>query len=419
MEKLKIRKELQNIIKTNGDIDKSTIGKAEEIKFNDYINEIYELDNFGFIKSKKENKRYITKEEKEEKIRKINEIEYKWYNIVENFNQIKRNDSNKLKELIREGIPDSLRANVWEILAGIDKLRKGKENLYKEILNSLLTEEDNSKSIHKVRDFEGFDNLKEENIQIEINGNINKKENKSVNLTNDEVVTLKDIHRTFPRHFYFKDRLGKGQRELFHVLISYANFNKKTGYVQGMGFLTALFLTYFNEETSFWMLHSLMVNYDLEGFFMKDFPELRKCLFVFLNLLKRFMPNIYNLLKKEKLYPTMFASQWFITFYSCVMKFDQLVRIYDCLFYEGFKIIYRIALGLFKLNEEDILRCKSLDILMETIKKMTENIDIDILLKESFKFSFSRKDIKRLEAKFNELKLNTSNKDEIFIQVNF
>lgn len=137
--------------------------------------------------------------------------------MIEHFNIYLTSKFSKLKERTRKGIPDSLRGLMWQKFGEIDKFKI--ENKYNELLN----------------DKEPLD--------------------KSI-----ESVIIKDLDRTFPSNFFFKDKYGSGQRKLYHVLTCYSKFNKNTGYVQGMGFISALFLTYMDEESSFYLLHSLMKN---------------------------------------------------------------------------------------------------------------------------------------------------------------
>ena len=338
-----------------------------------FPSEKIDFDDFGFL-LKYEKKKYNNNEKEE----KSNERLIKWTKMLENFEEFKRNNYSKLKNRVRKGIPDCMRSSAWPILANINKIRK--KGVYENLIQSLK---------------------EEKNLE-------------------DEEIIIRDLHRTFPKHYLFMEKLGEGQRALYRVLTCYSKFNKKTGYVQGMGFCSALFLTYLNEECSFWMLHSLMKNYGMEGFFLKGFPELRITLYVFLSLLKKILPKCFNLLKKFQVYPTMFASQWFITFYSCVFDFNILVRIFDCVFLEGFKIIYRIALAIFKINQEELLKKQSFENIMDFLKSITKNIDENELMRECFKFSFSRKDIKKYEQLYKKnIDSLEFKKDEIMKLVNF
>ena len=68
----------------------------------------------------------------------------------------------------------------------------------------------------------------------------------------------RDLHRTFPEDPLFAERGGPGQTSLFHVLNAHANFDARTGYMQGMAFVVGFLLRYVDEESAFWMFVSLM-----------------------------------------------------------------------------------------------------------------------------------------------------------------
>lgn len=73
----------------------------------------------------------------------------------------------------------------------------------------------------------------------------------------------KDIPRTFPNHIYYNEGLGgKGQEALFNVLKALSLYTTESGYVQGMGYISAILLMYMNEEDSFWAMASLLDKYN-------------------------------------------------------------------------------------------------------------------------------------------------------------
>ena len=286
--------------------------------------------------------------------------------MLENFSLYKTSKYSKLKERTRKGIPDGMRGLAWINIAGISEFKRGQENLYKNLLS----------------------NINSDNF-------IEKK---------DEDVILRDLHRTFPKSIIFSTKLGEGQRILFRILMCMGAGNRKTGYVQGMGFLAALFLSYMDEENSFWMLNCIFKKYGLEEVYMKYFPGLRKRFYIMVKLLRKFMPNIYDKLVEFKINPTMYASQWFFTCFSNCLSFNIVVRIFDCFLLEGEKIIYRVALALFKLKEKSLLKAKSFETIMEKMKTLTKEIKSpDILLETAFRFSLSREHIKKLEMEYLNL----------------
>ena len=179
------------------------------------------------------------------------------------------------------------------------------------------------------------------------------------------------------------------------MLRAYSKNNTKTGYVQGMGFVSALFLTYMDEEASFWLLNSLMDSYKMEGFYLPSFPELPRSFYKLLSLMKKFIPKIYEHLmhKNIQVSPSMYAAQWFITLFTVNFKFEILVRVFDFFLCEGIKVVYRIGLAILKINEEKFLKAKQLEDVMGVFKEAYDNLNADELFNVAFNFGITRKQI--------------------------
>ena len=351
---------LLNSIKNKENATSQKIQMAEEINFGAIPDKLINTDEYGFIIEKKSEENEL-KNNKEELL-KINARMEKWNYMIQNYEEFKTKKFDKLKSRTRKGIPDSLRSYIW----------REKNNYYK-------------------KDY--FKELDTKPIKEDI-----------------ETVIIKDLDRTFPNCQLFKDKYGNGQRKLYKVLSNYSKHNKKTGYVQGMGFITAVFLTYMDEESSFYMLDSLMDKYKLEGFYLPGFPELKKTFYILLNLEKKFVPKVYELFKKEGMIPSMYASEWFICLFSRNLEFNGLVRIFDVFLLEGYKVIYRFSLAFLKIKEDEFLKGKDgLASIMQTINKSYENIDIENLFKIAFGFSISRKDLDKLGQEYDKIKDDQKN----------
>ena len=120
-----------------------------------------------------------------------------------------------------------------------------------------------------------------------------------------------------------------------------------------------------------------------------------------------------------KIYPTIYASSWYLTCFTNILSFEQVLRIMDCFFFEGIKILHRISLGILALNRDNILKSKTAADVMGAMKNMTEHIDIEELFKVSFGFSISKKQIAKYEELYNDLKNGRKTGDEdIMNQVN-
>ena len=290
-----------------------------------------------------------------------------------------KNNKKKLKKKIRKGIPDSLRGEVWFKISGTEKICR--EKLYKEYIYRL-----------------------NENEMIKIP---------------DEAVIIKDLHRTFPKNLLFLNRLGEGQRSLFRILCCLSMKNKKVGYVQGMSFIVAIFLSYLNEEKSFWMMENIMKNYHLQELYYQGFPGLKKNLFVLLKFMKKLLPNLFKKFLKYNVFPTLYASSWYLTCFSNVLPYNLVLRIMDCYLFEGNKIIHRISLGILALNEKKFLEKKNFSEIMDVMKILIENLDIDLLFKKSFDFSISRKKMLKYENLYKDIiNVKITGYEDIMNQIN-
>ena len=365
-----IEEKLLKSIENSEKIDKDKIKLAETINFRENPDQIIDTDEFGFIKdSKNKNEE---KKEGRDSLLKYNVRLEKWNYMLNNYDDFHKNHFSKLKERTRKGIPDSLRGYAWQKIINLDEF-------YEKDLYQNLNEQEPDKSV--------------------------------------ETVIIKDIDRTFPKCSFFKEKYGGGQRQLYKVLVNYSKYNKEVGYVQGMGFIAALLLTYMDEERTFFMMHALMKKRELEGLYLPGFPDLNKKLFVLLNLEKKLIPKVYNTLKKFQVMPFSYASEWFLCLFSINLQFSTLVRIYDTFILEGYKIIYRFSLAFLKLKEQKITQCSGMDSAFKVIKKSMENLDIDLdeLFKIAFGFSISKKEIENYEKEYDKNKDNKNN--EFIIQL--
>ena len=345
---------------------------AEKINFKGIPDKIISTDQYGFIiEDDKNNNDIQNKNSVNERTKsgaellQINARMEKWNYMLEYYDDFKTKNYRKLKSRTRKGIPDNLRSYVWQLFGEKDKYYE------KDLLTKL----------------------------------------ESIPMNEDtDIVIIKDLDRTFPACQFFKEKYGNGQRKLYKVLSLYSKYNKDTGYVQGMGFIVAVFLTYMDEESSFFMLHSLMKKYNMEGFYLPGFPILKKTFYTLLNLEKKFIPKIYELFKKEGMIPSMYASEWFICLFSRNLEFNSLVRIFDVLLLEGYKVIYRFALAFLKLKEDKFLEGKDgLASIMPVINECTENVDIEMVFKVAFGFSISRKYLDKLGNEYEQVKNNPKN----------
>jgi len=122
-----------------------------------------------------------------------------------------------------------------------------------------------------------------------------------------------------------------------------------------MNFITAILMTYISPEDSLCVMTSLMNKYGLLPCYKQGMPGLANNFYVFLSLMKKYMPKLNNHLLELKFTPQMYASQWFLTIFAVYFPIEVVVRIWDVFLVEGRKTIFRIGLAIMKLNQKLIL----------------------------------------------------------------
>ena len=132
-----------------------------------------------------------------------------------------------------------------------------------------------------------------------------------------------------------------------------------------------------------------------------NLTSLRPIFLTFECLIAKYLPKISMKLKKLGIVPDFYATAWFLTFYILILPFNTVLRILDIFLLEGFKIIYRIGLAIFKLKEDEILKATCSDDILMFIKDFSSDCfqDEDLVIKTALKFKCSRKAIRKLEEK--------------------
>ena len=371
-----IESKLISSIEKKENANRENLDLAGKINFKTIPDKIIETDEFGFLKKVErpgelpyENKDQETKTEKNDLLL-INSRTEKWIYMLEHYDIFSTKKFSKLKQRTRKGIPDNLRSNVWQLFGEMKKYYK------KDLFNKISKEK--------------LDEDTEETI-------------------------IKDLDRTYPSCQLFTDKYGNGQRKLFKVLSCYSLYNKEIGYVQGMSFIVALLLIYMDEESTFFMLDSVMNKYEMKGIYLPGFPGLKKKFYVLLNLEKKFLPKIYEVFRRDNILPSLYSSEWFLCLFTKDLKFKYVVRIFDVFLLEGFKVIYRFALAFLKLREKSFIQSNGIMETMNALHESFDNVDVETIFNVAFGFHLSKDQIKKYEAEYEKNKNNDN--DEFMSQL--
>ncbi|KAJ4399610.1 hypothetical protein N0V85_005971 [Neurospora sp. IMI 360204] len=292
--------------------------------------------------------------------------------------------SAKTKRFIRKGIPPDWRGAAWFYYAGGPALLSKHRGVYDDLVRRAALD---PKGPGRLPDAKG-------EVKPLICEDIEK-----------------DLHRTFPDNVRFKPPQsttpgGDSQAASGHipgvtqpadpaqeqeiisslrrVLHAFALYNPRIGYCQSLNFLAGLLLLFVEtEEQAFWLLNVITRVY-LPGTHEMSLEGSKVDLGVLMGTLKDSLPNVWkqiggdelegNLGKRHRLgnrvrhggknlsisdpnrLPaiTLCMTAWFMSCFIGTLPIETVLRVWDVFFYEGSRTLFRIALTIFKLGENEI-----------------------------------------------------------------
>tara|TARA_B110001452_G_scaffold188848_1_gene159142 strand:+ start:554 stop:1573 length:1020 start_codon:yes stop_codon:yes gene_type:complete len=123
-----------------------------------------------------------------------------------------------------------------------------------------------------------------------------------------------------------------------------------------MNFVVAVLLLVVDEETAFWCL-AAVVEKLLPGHFCSNMAMSLVDQGVLRELLVREDPELMAHLEELQVVPSLVSTQWLLTcFVGSAMPLSALLRLWDCMFYEGnIGFLFRAACALMKLHRHRLL----------------------------------------------------------------
>ncbi|KAF2200776.1 GTPase-activating protein-like protein GYP2 [Delitschia confertaspora ATCC 74209] len=214
-------------------------------------------------------------------------------------------------KLIRVGLPNRLRGEIWELTSGSFFLRLQNPKLYTETLAR----------------FSGRESLAIDEIE-------------------------KDLNRSLPEYPGFQSEEGIGR--LRRVLTAYSWTNEEVGYCQAMNIVVAALLIYMSESQAFFLL-SVLCDRLLPGYYSTTMYGTLLDQKVFESLVEKTMPILWDHLQKHDVQLSVVSLPWFLSLYINSMPLIFAFRVLDVFFLEGPKVLFQIGLAILRINGEELL----------------------------------------------------------------
>ncbi|WPH01918.1 Hypothetical protein R9X50_00477200 [Acrodontium crateriforme] len=297
--------------------------------------------------------------------------------------------SDKIKRYVRKGVPVHMRGAAWWWYAGGPHQLAQDPELYRRLLDQI--------------------------------------ENNSALTDNDREHIERDLNRTFPDNISFKPdppttldaqagagggspnkkKSGKPDPEmpilqaLRRVLQAFAVHNPNIGYCQSLNFLAGLLLLFLEEdEVKAFTLLNIITTLHLPGTHGVALEGANIDIAVLMSCVKDTLPLIWARLDDKGgglsntpsvqalRLPTvsLATTAWFMSLFVGTLPIESVLRIWDCLFFEGSKTLFRIALAIFKAAEKQILAVTdSMEIFQIVQQTPRSMLDVNGLMEVCFR----------------------------------
>lgn len=207
------------------------------------------------------------------------------------------------------------------------------------------------------------------------------------------------MHRQFPSHEIFASKGGSGQQDLYKVLKAYSLLKPEIGYCQGQAPLASVLLMVMPAEHAFWSLVSLCDIY-LDGYFSPGLETLQLHGDMLFALLRKFSPSAHKLLKKQKIEPVLYMTEWFMCLFSRTLPWPAVLRVWDMFMCEGIIVIFKVAivlLGVVLFHQKK--SCTAMYETLQILKHIPKNyMEEKNLIPKITKLDLTESDLKREHA---------------------
>ncbi|OBZ89536.1 hypothetical protein A0J61_02414 [Choanephora cucurbitarum] len=226
-------------------------------------------------------------------------------------------------KLIRVGLPNSLRGELWELSSGAIYLRFANQGVYQSILE----------------EYKDQTSLATEEIEKDLN--------RQVQFQLEQRASLPE----YPGY-----QSPEGINRLRRVLTAYAWNNPELGYCQAMNIVASALLIYTTEEQAFWILH-VLVDRMCPGYYSTSMYGALLDQIVFEKLVEKTMPILWSHFKKTNVELSVACLPWFLSLYVNSMPLE-----------------FALQIAILKVNGEELLQSRDDGAFLDIFKSFFQSV---------------------------------------------
>ncbi|KAK0085922.1 hypothetical protein PV325_004216 [Microctonus aethiopoides] len=259
----------------------------------------------------------------------------------------------KLREMVRRGIPHSLRPKIWMRMSGALQKKMASEMTYKDIVKAS---------------------------------------------SNDALMTSKqiekDLLRTMPANACFSHLHSTGIPRLRRLMRGLAWLYPDIGYCQGTGTMAASLLLLLEEEDAFWMMATIVEDLLPASYYSSTLLGIQADQKVLRTLITNYLSDIDHVLVQHDIELSLISLHWFLTLFASVVHMKILLRIWDLFLFDGSIVLFQVTLGMLKIRESELKLLENSAQIFNALSDIPGDIDdVDQLFQVALEVSGSLTDV--------------------------
>lgn len=274
--------------------------------------------------------------------------------------------SDKIKRALRKGVPRDLRPKAWFYYSGAQGKQDEEPKRYVELvrtaqqnLNSPLYNQIESDVSHTFANNRRF---------------------RALNIMSPPQVCDNSVG-----YCYIREE-PRSHAALKRILMAIAYAFPNVSYTNGLNFIAAaLLLVTENEPRSFWILYCILEKLLPSNFYTDMNLGCNVEQDVLGALIAWKLPAVHKKLQELEMSLHIVTSAWFTHLFVDQLPFETLLRVWDAFLLEGSKVILRVSLALFKINQDELIKITDSFELAAFIRNMPRRqLDVITLLETAF-----------------------------------